>query len=250
MTAPLDIGLELQDASLHHGQEDVFDLEHTARSLRKAGGLSRIADKEDEESDSEEEDNGDETEDDEVLDEEEERARKVKELEMEMDGMYDAYQDRLKERDAKYKVKEARRLNKEREEWNGIQKDSDEEGESDEDGGWDLVQANKAKAGEDSDSESDIDDDDDASPQPSKKRRREANVEEPASRKKARVAPGAAAKSDVKLSRNAQVWFDQDLFNGVGLSDVEDDEDEEVEEDDESEEDEASGSEAEQSVSV
>ena len=47
----------------------------------------------------------------------EEKERKIAELENELDGLYDSYQERLKERDAKYRVKEARRKDKEREEW-------------------------------------------------------------------------------------------------------------------------------------
>jgi AdoMet-dependent rRNA methyltransferase SPB1 len=69
-----------------------------------------------------------EDEDEEMLDSDEERERKVAGLEAELDGMYDMYQERMKERDAKFKVTEERRKHGQLEEWHGIQeKDSDEE---------------------------------------------------------------------------------------------------------------------------
>ncbi|KAJ3542705.1 hypothetical protein NM688_g5946 [Phlebia brevispora] len=239
MTAPLDIGLEQADAALGHGQDDIFDLDHTVRSLRKKGGLSRLADQEDAESDSDDEGAEDEAENDESLDSEEERERKVHELEDELDGLYNAYQERLKERDAKYKVKEARKKNKEREEWNGIQQsDEDSDEDESEDGGWDRMEAAKARAGEDSDSDSDLEDSEDGQPGPSsmssKKRRKREEDAVPASCKRARVAATLETTRLAKnLSRNAEVWFDQDVFNGMRLSVVEDDEDEEATSDDE-----------------
>ncbi len=124
MTAPLDIGLEQTDAALGHGQEDMFDLGDASNGLRRKGGLNRLIDESDVESDDEDEAAGFDDESDggdEILDEDEERERKVAGLEDELDGLYDSYQERLKERDAKYRVKEARRKNKEREEWHGIQ---------------------------------------------------------------------------------------------------------------------------------
>lgn len=154
----------------------------------------------------------------------------------------------MKERDAKYKVKEARRNNKEREEWNGIQKaDSDDEDEDDEEGGWDKVAADKAKAGEESDSESDIDDSDGESPklQPSKKRRRGEDVAESSTRKKARVVPSfEGGRPTPSLSRKAESWFNQDLFGGLDIEDVEDDEEEEEAEDVDEDEEEPADSES------
>ncbi|THG99899.1 hypothetical protein EW026_g2532 [Hermanssonia centrifuga] len=222
MTAPLDIGLEQHDASLHHGQEDVFDLDHTTRQLQKNGGVARFVNADEDAASSDEED--DIVEDDEVLDSEEERERKVAGLETELDGLYDMYQERMRERDSKYKVQEARRNNKEREEWHGIQEKNESDDESGDEGGWDKMQTIKAKDGEESDSDSYCDDSDDETgipAQPSNKRRRTQETDSVKPRKK--------------------VWFSQDFFNGAGTDEIEDDEEEEEEEEEEEDsEDEAS----------
>ncbi len=243
MTAPLDIGLEQHDASLHHGQEDVFDLDHTTRQLQKNGGVARFVNADEDAASSDEED--DIVEDDEVLDSEEERERKVAGLETELDGLYDMYQERMRERDSKYKVQEARRDNKEREEWHGIQEKNESDDESGDEGGWDKMQTIKAKDGEESDSDSYCDDSDDETgipAQPSNKRRRTQETDSVKPRKKVRVVePSGDTQKDAKLSRAAQVWFSQDFFNGAGTDEIEDDEEEEEEEEEEEDsEDEAS----------
>ncbi|KII93549.1 hypothetical protein PLICRDRAFT_26721 [Plicaturopsis crispa FD-325 SS-3] len=233
MTAPLDIGLEQTDPTLGLGQEDVFDLGGAERGLRKKGGVAQLVDEDGDinlESD-DDADGGEET-DDEILDSEEERERKTAALEAEMDGLYDQYQGRLRERDAKFKVKESRKNNAEREEWNGIQeKDSDEEEEENdsdgEEGGWDKVEQAKENAGADSSSD-DSDSDEDAPPVTGQKRRRGDPVEAPAAGpKRARLLTKLEEpKTVAQASRAAQVWFSQDVFAGIdGLDDIEDDED-------------------------
>lgn len=226
MTAPLDIGLEQHDDALRHGQDDIFDLDGVLRR----NGATRLGDEMDEdESDEDREAAGDDGNGgDDMLDEEEERERKVSALEEELDGMYDSYQVRMKERDAKYKVQEARKNDKAREEWGGIrQQGSDDEDESEEEGGWEETQARKARADEDSDSSDSDEDEKIEVQQTSKKRRREAGpVEVGKAAKKARVDPkgsGKEANGPAQLSRAAQVWFSQDFFKSAGLSDVEDD---------------------------
>ncbi|KAI0694877.1 Spb1 C-terminal domain-containing protein [Cytidiella melzeri] len=231
MTAPLDIGLEQQDQSLRLGQDDVFDLEHSQRELKRKGGMERLMDEAADDESDEEEDRADEDEDEEMLDEEEERERKVKALEDDLDGLYESYQERMREKDAKYRVKEARRKDKSREEWGGIQKkDSDEEDESDgEDGGWDNVQAVRARAGEDSDSSDDDDESEVEAPQPSKKRRRAEEVVDLTKGVKKARSNGSVnldGNAAANLSRSAQVWFSQDFFKSAGIDDVEDDDDE------------------------
>ena len=53
-------------------------------------------------------------------------------------------------------------------------------------------------------------------------------------RKKAKVVVGLeGGQPSQSLSRNAQVWFKQDLFGGVDIEDVEDDENDDDEADDE-----------------
>ena len=147
MTAPMDIGMEQHDASLGYGQEDVFDLTGAERGMKRKGGVTMLTgDGYDMPESDESGPEGDgEGEDEELLDSEEERERKVAGLEAELDGMYDAYQERLKERDAKFKVTEERRKNGLLEEWHGIQKDSDEDSESEEEGGWDKMEEAKGE---------------------------------------------------------------------------------------------------------
>jgi AdoMet-dependent rRNA methyltransferase SPB1 len=229
MTAPLDIGMEQQDQALRLGQDDVFDLEDTRRSLKNAGVQNLMDEAGDE--DSEDNDVEEQVEDEEMLDEEEEREKKVRALEDDLDTLYQSYQERMNERDAKYRVKEARRKDKSREEWGGIrEKDSDDDDESErEEGGWDQVQAAKAHAGEDSDS-SDEDESDSKVPAPSKKRRRvEESVDLTKSVKKARTNGSVTfdGSSAPHLSRTAQMWFSQDFFKSAGVDDVEDDDEEE-----------------------
>ena len=231
MTAPLDIGMEQTDAALSLGQEDVFDLDNAAKALKRRGGAARLAEEDDAESDEEEEADA-EADDDVVLDSDEEEERNVADLEAQLDGLYDAYRDHLRERDAKYKVKEARKNAKHREEWGGIeQKGNDDvsDEESDEEGGYDKFEAAKARAGEDSSSDEDWSDEEEDAPitrVPTKKRRIAGDAPgEAPSRKKVRLAEPAPASGP--LSRAAQVWFSQDCFADADI-DVSD-EDEEAE---------------------
>ncbi|KAL4241599.1 AdoMet-dependent rRNA methyltransferase SPB1 [Abortiporus biennis] len=244
MTAPLDIGLEQNDESLRYGQEDIFDLDHTSKQLKK-GGIATLMDQFDADSSEDEQEKEDDG-DDEVLDSDEERERKVAALENMLDGLYDSYQERLKEKDAKYKVNEARRKNKDREEWHGIQKQDSDDEESEEEGGYEKMEEVKARAGESSSDEDSSDEEEDvaSSPPPQKRRRLDAGPSG-SQRSVAIVKPAAA------LSRTAQMWFSQDTFADADLDEIEDedeesedvesdgedeDEDEEDEEDEESEE--------------
>ena len=229
MTAPIDIGMEQNDLSLR-GQDDIFDLEETERGLRKRVDLSALGEEVDGDSSADEE--TDEDKDEEILDSEGERERKVGYLEAELNGLYDAYQERMRERDAKFKVKEARMNSKDRDEWAGIQKtDSDNEDSEDEEGGYHVMERAKEQAGEDSDSDdSDIEDSGRISLSRLAKRPRIDDVAETSQWwKKARTDTAPLARGKEALSQNAQVWFSQGLFKGTGLSDVEDDEEEEKE---------------------
>ena len=233
MTAPLDIGLDFQDQTLGHGQEDILDLEMSKKQLGKKSHVDLITlvdDKDDFEIDEGEQ--GDHAMDeDETLDPDGEEDKQVDDLEAELDGLYDAYQEKMRERDAKYRVKEARRKDKLREEWHGIQqKDSDSAGDSDEsEGGYDVVQVTKAQFGEDSDSDSDSESDD--------------NSDVPIAGKKLKRARGADAEvrgrqlkkartGQLKTSRATSMWFDQEVFAGVDLT-ASDDDDSDKDEDEE-----------------
>ncbi|KAG1801518.1 Spb1 C-terminal domain-containing protein [Suillus plorans] len=213
MTAPLDIGLEQIDASLGVGQEDMFDLTGTERQLRHKGGIGiiRVDDDTPEDEDEDEVVAGDDQED-EVLDSEEERDRKASRLEAEMDGLYDAYQEKLKERDSKFKARDARQGNKMLEEWGGIQ--DGENSESDEEGGWDQMQAAK---GDNDDSSDESDDEEHETPG---RKRRRPQATEVKSNKKVKLV--TKLEEPTAAGRASQVWFSQDLFGGVeGLDDIE-----------------------------
>lgn len=214
MTTPLEIGLEQNDASLNMGQDDMFDLVDTQRGLRKKGGINKIALDDEMPSDDDEDGANQEVEssDEEIVDSEEERERRVSALEANLDEMYDAYQEKLKERDAKYRVQEARKKNGQVEEWSGLKDDKgDESGDdSSEDGGWEQMAAVR----EIGDLSSDESDDD----------------EPTVGQKRKRPDPALKTHTDPQPpSRAAQVWFSQDIFKGMAEP-AEDDEDDEVEE--------------------
>ena len=231
MTAPLDIGLNFQDQALGHGQEDILDLEMSKKQLGKKKNhvdlINLVDDKDDFESDEGEGEDAMDL-DEEILDLDDKEDKKVDDLEVELDGLYDAYQEKMRERDAKYRVKEARRKDKSREEWHGIrQQDSDDEDSDQSDGGYEVVQAAKARFGEDSDSDSESDDDLDAPFTSKLKRVRGADAEVGERRlKKARTG------QQLETSRATSVWFDQEVFAGVDFT-VNDDEDEDEDEDEE-----------------
>jgi AdoMet-dependent rRNA methyltransferase SPB1 len=228
MTAPLDIGLEQIDASLGMGQEDMFDLTGTERQLRSKGGIGIIrVDDDTPEDEDEDEPVAREDEEDEVFDSDEERDRKASRLEAEMDGLYDAYQEKLKERDSKFQAREARQRNGRLEEWGGIQ--VGDNSESDEEGGWDQMEAAK---GDNDDSSDDSDDEEHETPG---QKRRRPQVTEIKSNKKLKLV--TKLEEPTAEGRASHVWFSQDLFGGVeGLDDIEgeeegDEEGEDVDED-------------------
>jgi AdoMet-dependent rRNA methyltransferase SPB1 len=225
MVAPLDIGLEQTDMQLGMGQDDVFDLDNVERGLTRRRDVVGLADGEmgaGADSDDDGGAAGADADDDEVLDSDEERERKVKGLEDELDGLYDAYRTKLSERDAKFKVKEARKKNALREhEWGGVKADgsdaeSDDGDESAGEGGYDVVARRKAA----DEGEASSGDDDDEEPVP-RKRRKLANG------KSKGLITSLDAEPKPTSSKAAQVWFSQDLFAGVpDLDEIEDDEEE------------------------
>jgi AdoMet-dependent rRNA methyltransferase SPB1 len=217
MIAPLDIGMEQQDAALGLGQEDFFDLGRTENGLRKRSSARFLTD-----------DNGDlivESDDEGGVEQdrdadvmEEEGEEKLRDLEVELDGLYDAYQGRLRERDAKFKVNESRRKNAEREEWNGIHEQASNGSESEE-GEWDGMQDAKFNDGGSSSGDSVSGDE---SLTTGRKRKRSENVV--ANSKRPRLITDLKQPTSVKTSNTtAQIWFSQDVFTGLedlnGLSD-------------------------------
>ncbi|KAH7931100.1 FtsJ-domain-containing protein [Leucogyrophana mollusca] len=222
MTAPLDIGLEQNDASLV-GQGDVFDLASAERGTRKRGGITNlVADEEmPEENDESEASEEDKADDEEVLDSDEEREKKVAELEAELDGMYESYQEKMKERDAKFRVKQAREKSGRLEEWHGIEDKGSEDGDESEVGGWDAMEDAKGRAGDDSSSD---DSDDEDAPAIGQKRKRSEALDR-TSNKNLRLI--TKLEEPQPVSRAAQVWFSQGVFDGLeAVDDISDDGDE------------------------
>ncbi|KAJ3782271.1 Spb1 C-terminal domain-containing protein [Lentinula aff. detonsa] len=213
MTAPMDIGLELQDASLG-GQDDFFDLQGAEKGMRKRGGVNTLVGADGVViQESEDEDDGKGS-DDEMLDSDEERERKTRELENELDGMYESYQGRLRERDAKFKVKEGREKNKEREAWTGIKEDnSSDDNDSDaEEGGWEEME--RAKENGDNSSSGDESDDEDERSQVSNKKRALPSAKSSRDTKRARLLTNL--KEPIPSgSQASKIWFSQDIFAGI-----------------------------------
>lgn len=206
MVAPMDIGLDFKDQALEMGQEDVFDLstQEKVKSKKLGDNVIHPLDEDADESENEEEDGVNEEDED----------HRVSDLENELDGLYDAYRERKAGRDSKFKVKEARKKNKAREEkWEGfddVERSEDEES----DGGWEQTASRKAKMDDDSSE----DDDDLGSNSTLEGSGDDINVDEqPLDRvRKAKLltkldVPG----SKLQPSKAAQIWFSQSMFKDV-----------------------------------
>jgi len=213
MTAPLDIGMEQHDAALGLGQDDIFDLERTENGLGKSSSAQFLTDDTGDviiESDVEGKDGDGQDNDADAMDSEEEREENLRNLEVELDGLYDAYQGRLRERDAKFKVNEARRKNSEREEWNGIQEQVSDGSESEE-GGWERMQDAKLNDANSLSGDLDLED---TSPTTGRKRKRMENVMKLS--KRPRLITELKQPTSGKTTNTvAQVWFSQDVFTGL-----------------------------------
>jgi len=236
MTAPLDIGMEQQDAMLGVGQDDMFDLGKTEEDLgNKHGTAALLMDDDGDAIIGSSEDGATETEYDEPLDSEDEEETKLLGLEAELDNLYEAYQDRLRERDAKFKVKEARRKNAELDEWNGIKaKDIDDDDSDDEEvGGWDKIQEAKLNDQNLSDDSSDESVDEEA--QVPKRKRTPSETSGLPNKKRPRlVSKLKPATASATTSAAARVWFTQDIFSGLdGLNKHSDSDFEDLDEDNE-----------------
>jgi AdoMet-dependent rRNA methyltransferase SPB1 len=210
MTTPMDIGLEQTDLALSFGQDDIFNFND---DLERKGGF--IDDDRDLSPQSDlDEDVISELDDDEAFIADEEPEGQTVELEAELEGLYDAYQERLKEKDAKLRAREARKKNKEREEWGGIsaaEKDGhsdDEDTAGGEDGGWEEMQEAKDIVGEESSSEGSVDGD--ASVVGTKRKTTSGEV---SFNKRVRFATDLKEKP--AASRATQLWFSQDIFSGI-----------------------------------
>lgn len=283
MTAPTD--LDMEDRALG-GEDEMFDLGEGEREMSRAdvGGhnLHDAVRDADGMSDSEDEASAELPVEDVDLDglsSDEEREYRTRQLEGTLDDLYDDYKERMAERDTKWKVKQARLKDRNYDSWHGIREEEsddgvdkgyrdqmvrrfprrgdapsdDDEGEESGEGGWDVVAAHKAKLGDEPDS-SDESADEDAAPKPKKKapvRIRGVDTRAPEPRK---LVTSLTNDARANMSRQAQVWFDQGVFKGVGDlaaldgEDDDEDEDEDHEEDDGSAGDDESGSDNEMDV--
>ncbi|KAH8120392.1 FtsJ-domain-containing protein [Phellopilus nigrolimitatus] len=219
MTAPLDIGLDQIDATFGLDQEDIFDLQTAEKNIgkrRSVAGL--VGDLDNDDADNDDDVHNGKADDSEKIGSDDEET-KIAGLEAELDGLYDAYKERLNERDAKFKAKEARK-HKEKDNWYGIKAkgSDDEDASSDEEGGgWDRME--EAKEAGDSSSDSDSERGEGG------KKRKLVNAASPPAKKTRLVSKLDGAKP----SRSAQLWFDQAIFNGVDIDAIEDDEEEDEE---------------------
>jgi AdoMet-dependent rRNA methyltransferase SPB1 len=270
MTAPEDMVLE-DDAALRG--EDMFDLGTGENEVRRRGvkgkGLADLVkdtDGMDDDEQAGEEDEEDEDED-EYLSSDDEREAKTAYLEGELDDLYDSYKERMNERDAKWKVKQARLQDRNRDAWHGIRDEGEDgendgivkvqghgvgqdgiegvdEGEESEEGGWDLVASHKAKIGEEVDSDDDSDSehsgDEEGAPRVKKVRlalpghatsAAAVRAMQMANKSKQSLVTNLGADVEkAEMSRQAQVWFDQSIFKDVGdLADLDAGDEEEQE---------------------
>jgi AdoMet-dependent rRNA methyltransferase SPB1 len=169
MTAPFDIGLEQIGPG---GEGAVFNL----KSAEKAQDPSKIDSREMEESESDSDATDANAESDTESDDAGDR------LEEELDQLYEDYQSRREERDAKLRAKKARQ-EKETDEWQGLSDNEDSQGSGDEDGVLEMKQLPQSNG----------------------------------------------------LSSKAAMFFDQDIFQDLGVEDDQGDNDSAIELDDDSE---------------
>jgi AdoMet-dependent rRNA methyltransferase SPB1 len=247
MTTPMDIGMDVQDEALH-GSEDFFDLAHGGAHKRIVAGEEAGSDAED---DKVEEDDSDADSEDSA----DARERRMQDLEGEIDGMYEEYRQKVSERDAKHRAREARKQNEHNDAWYGFTKqaeDAEEEGDSDkEEGGFEVY--NRRKTQEETYDTDDEEDDEDERREieelkaKRQKRKRNAESDDGVAEDDEDIEPlvqSLESRADRKerVSREAAIWFDNPLFKGIdGLDGDDDDEDEEDEEESEEEEEEEEG---------
>jgi AdoMet-dependent rRNA methyltransferase SPB1 len=224
MTAPMDIGQELEDASLQAGQNDIFDLKTADRRRKTLLTQANVSDSDEDgsrEGVSEASDS-----DDDALDSEEEEEKRVGALEEDLDALYDAYKTQRSERDAKFKAKESRKANKDREEtWGGIREnaDSDASDSGSSAGGWEEMHERKGDSDESSDEESPSSGDDSDDDRTARKRKRAPEPpvgDEAPNRKRQKLSNGLVTKLKEPTtarvaSKASQIWFSQDIFAGI-----------------------------------
>lgn len=220
MTTPMDIGEEWRDQALQ-GEHDVF-------MLNKVDGNRQLLDAEDAVSDtSEDSESNAQMEHDDDGDDYDDEERRLADLESSINAMYERYREHLQERDAKFRVKEARRKAPKYEEWDGIKPKHDSDASDDEgvESGFDAV--NKRKFHEDTYDSDDAEDDEDEREDIEVKESSAPAVQPSAPCQKQRAAPSLlttlepSADAAQRQSREAAMWFDNPIFKDmVPLSDL------------------------------
>jgi AdoMet-dependent rRNA methyltransferase SPB1 len=225
MIAPMDIGLEQQDLSLRIGQEDLFDLDTKDGTLRRTLQSELVVNIEDGDiavSSEDEAEYGLEDRGETMAQSGDENEQRLVELEAELEGMYEAYQDRLRDRDVKYKVRAARDLKMDQ--WNGIEsRDAGFESGEEEirKGGWDITQQAKLQDSDSDDFPSESEED----PKERTKKRPRLERDSVSRQKRRRLSPGHS-NAETTASAAAKLWFSQDVFKGLHpLNDPEDEDD-------------------------
>ncbi|KAF7730190.1 AdoMet-dependent rRNA methyltransferase spb1 [Apophysomyces ossiformis] len=156
------------------------------------------------------------------------------ELEEQLDAEYERYKTRKAERDAKFRAKQ---LREEDDEWKGFdskkkQKDTDDsDSDSDSDSESDGEQEEEA-----SDSESDMERDDEEPVSKSVRSRTTTKASGNSLLNDLGKKAELSSKTKNGLTKGASMFFDQDLFKGVDLSEEEDEEEEDHEDQNDSEE--------------
>ncbi|SPO27792.1 probable AdoMet-dependent rRNA methyltransferase SPB1 [Ustilago trichophora] len=246
MTTPMDIGMDVMDDQLGSGNGDIFEIGSGERVSKKA--IMQQADLSDDESETIVSSHGTDDDDPEA------RARQ---LDAEMDALYDEFKQKQSERDAKFRAKEARLKDAKNDTWHGIKDDDEEDQDEDEanmsdesEGGYHVVQRRKEQEETfDTDDEEDEEDE-----------RLERQAVQQSKKRKRDVAPAASAAMDdvdavaftkpskrslvnslvsdaavtAQQSREASIWFDNPIFKDLKLdAQAEDEEQHEDADDDE-----------------
>jgi len=222
MTPATDIGQDWRDEALHG--EDMFSLD--AIEGRHAPRHARATELLDANDALDDDDMGDEThgaeEDEDEGEDEDDKEARLRELESNVDAMYEQYKDHLERKDAKFRAKEARRHSSKYEEWDGISQQKEDEDEDSDEGpvarGYDAM--NKRKFHEETyDSDDAEDDDDDREeikstaqvPQAKRRQTKKGPVKESALLTNLEPS-GAAAQHQ---SAASAMWFDNPIFEDM-----------------------------------
>lgn len=228
MTTPMDIGLERQDQiGIDDDADFMFDLNEVEAPRRKGKRVALPDDASDVSEDSESDSVDGESEDDvDINDTDDEEGGRYRDLEANLDHLYDEYQNQKLEKDAKHRVREARKKRNQEsgndKEWGGIQEEGSaaEEGEDDAEIEQGSSEVDDALA---YDRRDDFDDDLESSdeelevgegneenvpPAGTKRKREDGNLLQSLQKPKQPL-------QTAQKSRAVAMWYDQPVFKGI-----------------------------------